>query len=190
LATAGLPGLYFVAISNGSPAGVDVYRHTMLEPFDAVTALVPQDFLDGVGRRSALDVRRILRERYAGPWFERWTRPFRRPARFRYERIVSLALETMPDEARFLPSVLPNWDNTPRSGPRGVVYEGATPALFERYLAKAVAKVKARPPEQRIVFLKAWNEWAEGNYVEPDATHGHGYLDAIRRVVGGAVQPG
>lgn len=89
----------------------------------------------------------------------------------------------MPDDPRFLPSVLPNWDNTPRSGPRGVVFEGATPALFEQYLRKALSRVQGRPRETSIIFLKAWNEWAEGNYVEPDARYGHGYLDAIRRVV-------
>ncbi|MDT7951733.1 MAG: glycoside hydrolase family 99-like domain-containing protein [Acetobacteraceae bacterium] len=187
---AGLPGLYFVAVSNKYAPGIDIYRNPILEPFDAVTPLVPQDFLDTAGWESRHDVGRILRERYLGPRFDRWTKAIRRPARFPFEKVVSLALETMPDEARFLPCVLPGWDNTPRSGPRGVVYEGSTPEAFERYLAKAVAKVKARPPQQRIVFLKAWNEWAEGNYVEPDAEHGHGYLDAIRRVVDGPGRPG
>jgi hypothetical protein len=188
-AEAGLPGLYFVAISNRYAQDIDIYRNPILKPFDAVTPLVPQDFLDSAGRRSRFNPTRILRERHLGLRYERWTKPYRRPARFPFEQVVSLALETMPDEPRFLPCVLPGWDNTPRSSARGVVYEGATPQMFERYLAKAVTKVSARPPEQRIVFLKAWNEWAEGNYVEPDATYGHGYLDAIRRVINGSRQP-
>ena len=179
----GLPGLYFVAITNSYAPGADLYRNPILEPFDAVTPLVPQEFLEGAGRLAARDPRRVLRERHLGARFERWTKPYRRPARFAYEKVVVHALETMPDDPRFLPCVLPNWDNTPRSGPRGVVFENASPQLFERYLAKAVAKVVGRPAEQKIVFLKAWNEWAEGNYVEPDAQYGHGYLDAIRNVV-------
>ncbi len=182
-AEAGLPGLYFVAITNIYRRGVDLYRNPILEPFDAVTPLVPQEFLEGAGRRSPFDLARAVRERHFGPRFERLTKPFRRPARFPFARVVSRALETMPDEPRFHPCVLPDWDNTPRSGPRGVVYEGATPELFERYLAKAVARVEGRPDQHKIVFLKAWNEWAEGNYVEPDARHGHGYLDAIRNVM-------
>jgi hypothetical protein len=79
--------------------------------------------------------------------------------------------------------VLPGWDNTPRSGVRGVVYEGETPDMFRQYLQKARDRVTHYPKERRIVFLKAWNEWAEGNYVEPDSFHGHAFLDAIRSVV-------
>jgi hypothetical protein len=89
----------------------------------------------------------------------------------------------MPPGERYLPSVLPNWDNTPRSATRGVVFEGATPGLFKQYLEKAVERVSDHAPQKRIVFLKAWNEWAEGNYVEPDARHGSAYLDVIRSVV-------
>jgi hypothetical protein len=43
--------------------------------------------------------------------------------------------------------------------------------------------VAERPPQRAIIFLNAWSEWAEGNYVEPDAVHGHRYLDVIRRVI-------
>jgi hypothetical protein len=75
---------------------------------------------------------------------------------------------------------LPGWDNTPRSAHRGVVFEEATPALFGSYLKKAVNLLNRKPPEERIIFLKAWNEWAEGNYVEPDREFGHQYLEAIR----------
>jgi hypothetical protein len=64
-----------------------------------------------------------------------------------------------------------------------VVYEGETPELFRTMLEKAVDRVSGHSKERRIVFLKAWNEWAEGNYVEPDALSGHAYLDAIRSVI-------
>ena len=105
---------------------------------------------------------------------------FNRPTRIRYADVVARALQDMPPGERFLPSVLPGWDNTPLSSHRGVVYEGETPGLFRDYLQKAVDRVADYSPDHRIVFLKAWNEWAEGNYVEPDTRYGHGYLDAIR----------
>lgn len=184
LATAaGLPGLYFVAISQRSKATQDMYREPMLAPFDAVTALVPQDYIEGAGRRARFDLPRRWRERDFGWKLRRLTNRYRRPTRVAYHNVVAAALEDMPDDPRFLPSVLPNWDNTPRSGPRGVVYEGATPALFEQYLRKAVERVRGHRREEALIFLKAWNEWAEGNYVEPDARHGHAWLEAIRRVM-------
>ncbi len=180
---AGLPGLFLVAIGNVFKEGVDPYRHPIYEPFDAVTPLTPHDYLEGPGRLEVRTMRRKLREIDLGVLnFAKFGR-FRRPKRIDYAAVVRHALEAMPDEERFLPSVLPNWDNTPRSSYRGVVYENATPALFEAYLGKALRRVAGRPAEKRIIFLKAWNEWAEGNYVEPDTRWGRAYLDAIRHVM-------
>lgn len=177
----GLPGLYFVAISNVYKAGVDRYRNSILDPFDAITPLTPQDYLENKRRqRSVIDQgidgiaqisNRVIRTN------------FKRPRRFDYADMIRLAFEDMPRENRFLPCVLPNWDNTPRSTRRGVVFEGATPKLFTQLLEKALNIVKTRPAEQRLIFIKAWNEWAEGNYVEPDTRYGRAYLEAIRSVV-------
>ena len=81
------------------------------------------------------------------------------------------------------PVVLPNWDNTPRSGMRGVVLHGSTPELFRLHLREAIRRVKIKPKDERLVFIKAWNEWAEGNYLEPDTRFGRGYLDVVREEV-------
>lgn len=184
-AKAGYPGLYFVAIANKYARGVDTYRNPILEAFDAVTPLVPQDYLDTIAYETRLtDFRRRFRELNLGRRLNRLkSRRWRRPTRIRYADVVAHALERMPAGDRYLPCVLPGWDNTPRSGYNGVVYEGETPELFKAYLLKAVARVGNHPEQKRIVFLKAWNEWAEGNYVEPDSVSEHAYLDAIRSVV-------
>jgi hypothetical protein len=84
------------------------------------------------------------------------------------------------------PSVVPGWDNTPRAGPKGIVLHGATPELFAEHLGDIVEAVSDRPAEERIIFVKSWNEWAEGNYLEPDRKFGHGYLDAVKAALGGA----
>jgi Glycosyltransferase WbsX len=114
----------------------------------------------------------------------RWATKYKRPLRFEYADVVEESLNDIPNEPGFLPQILPGWDDTPRYGQHGVVYDNSTPELFARHLAKAVAVVKDRPHQEAIIFLKAWNEWAEGNYLEPDMKHGHGYLDAMRRVLG------
>ena len=73
-----------------------------------------------------------------------------------------------------------NWDNTPRSGAGGYVLAGGTPELFRTHLRDALTRARARPEPHQIVFLKSWNEWAEGNYVEPDQEYGRAYLEVIR----------
>lgn len=83
-----------------------------------------------------------------------------------------------------IPCVMVSWDNTPRRGEHGVVFTDATPAAFETGLREAVAAVQTQPPQSRLVFVNAWNEWAEGNHLEPDERHGLAYLEAVRRAVG------
>ena len=79
------------------------------------------------------------------------------------------------------PCVFVSWDNTPRRGRDGTVFTGSNPETFGRSLAQAVAGVRAQPFEQRLVFINAWNEWAEGNHLEPDLRYGRGWLEAVRR---------
>jgi lipopolysaccharide biosynthesis protein len=78
------------------------------------------------------------------------------------------------------PSVVPGWDNTARARRRGIVLHGSTPELFAEHLTDILESVADRLSEDRIVFVKSWNEWAEGNYLEPDQKFGHGYLNAVR----------
>lgn len=85
----------------------------------------------------------------------------------------------------YYPCVLPNWDNTPRSGIKGHVVTNSTPELFRKHLTEAIDYVKDFKPEHKIVFIKSWNEWAEGNYLEPDKKFGMQYLDVVRECVYG-----
>lgn len=97
-----------------------------------------------------------------------------------YEEIMPILLRGNTPSWEDYPIVLPNWDNTPRAGMNGLVFANATPAMFQRLLRQAVERVQAKPAEHRLIFLKAWNEWAEGNYVEPDMRWGRKWLEAIR----------
>jgi hypothetical protein len=81
------------------------------------------------------------------------------------------------------PSVLPGWDNTPRAGRSGLVYHGATPDVFGDQTEAAVAMVAGRRSEHRVIFVRSWNEWAEGNYLEPDRRFGRAFLEAFRDAV-------
>ena len=80
------------------------------------------------------------------------------------------------------PTAISNWDHTPRTGKKGLVLHGSTPTLFMRHLNKLKEACQSKDNEHNIIFLKSWNEWGEGNYVEPDMVWGRQYLEAIRKV--------
>lgn len=81
------------------------------------------------------------------------------------------------------PTVMPNWDRSPRATSWDGIYVNATPKKFEEHISRALDLVRDKDPEYRIVILKSWNEWGEGNYVEPDQEFGHGWLDAIKKAL-------
>ena len=78
------------------------------------------------------------------------------------------------------PCVYPNWDNSPRSGRGGLVLTGASPEKFRRNVESAVLALGDRPKQERLLWVKSWNEWAEGNHLEPDLRDGRGWLEALR----------
>lgn len=74
-----------------------------------------------------------------------------------------------------------DWDNTPRKTTNGIVIEGATPEKFSRYFKLQLER--ANSMENEFLFINAWNEWAEGTYLEPDEKYGYAYLEAIGKAI-------
>jgi hypothetical protein len=90
--------------------------------------------------------------------------------------------------ARFR-GVMPGWDNTARRLTQSRVVHGSTPAKFRRWLRQVVQhENQVSDPTGRVIFINAWNEWAEGTYLEPDRDYGHGWLEAVASAVG--IKPG
>jgi hypothetical protein len=84
-------------------------------------------------------------------------------------------------EIKFFPSCSPNWDHTPRSGNKGQVIVETNPELFYQNLNNCYNRIKDYKNEEKIIFIKAWNEWAEGNYLEPDLKNGSENLEKVKR---------
>jgi len=84
-------------------------------------------------------------------------------------------------EEDVIPFILPNWDHTPRSGRKRTVLLNSTPKLFKEHVKDVLRVVSQK--ENKLVFLKSWNEWAEGNYMEPDLKFGKGYIRALRETL-------
>lgn len=94
-----------------------------------------------------------------------------------YKAINEEMLKT-PHQANEYRTVFVDYDDTPRRGSRGVVTFGSSPELFGRYLRRGL--MAAQREGQEFFFLNAWNEWGEGNYLEPDTKNRYGYLNAVR----------
>lgn len=81
------------------------------------------------------------------------------------------------------PSIYPNWDHSPRSGNRGFIIHNSKPEYFEKHVKNVLQIISNKKEENKIVLLKSWNEWAEGNYMEPDLINGKSYLDVLGKVI-------
>lgn len=172
-AKAGLKGFYFIgfrrneswsAVKNGFDSAVVPFPKRLSSPLPEI------GFGHFITRIGGPKLRRAL--------------PF--PAIHSYRTLVE-----SPPSGGYLngtgshPFIVSNWDNTPRCGPRGGVFQDATPSLFRCYLRRVLSAVAWKPCEERLVFIKSWNEWGEGNYLEPDQRFGRGYLDVLAQEVVG-----
>lgn len=159
----GLAGIYFVGMhgyrSNRS-AGIDGCDATL-------TARVPPAPSPGMlPRRIASGANRVFC--------------------YNHEDVIDLLVHPPQTAFRDFPCIGPGWDNTPRLGNSGVVLQGSRPELFRRNVETALQRVAQWPDDEQVIFIKSWNEWAEGNYLEPDTRFGRGYLEVLRDAVGAA----
>jgi lipopolysaccharide biosynthesis protein len=77
------------------------------------------------------------------------------------------------------------WDNSPRRKVGATIFTGSTPEAYEQWLATVLNRFRPRTPQENFVFINAWNEWAEGNHLEPDTNWGRQYLEATKRALQG-----
>ncbi len=105
------------------------------------------------------------------------TNVFKRPYVESYDEYVKLALDNYNPAVNVHQSIYPNFDHSPRSGTRGRILHGSNPDKWGGFCDKIFEKSSVRDHEHNIIFIKAWNEWGEGNYLEPDRKFGRGYLD-------------
>ena len=76
-----------------------------------------------------------------------------------------------------IPTIMPNWDHSPRSGRYCYMWIKSTPSLFKKHVTMILERIKNK--QNKWVFIKSWNEWGEGNYLEPDRQWQDAYLKAL-----------
>lgn len=182
----GLGELYFMAIKS-----FDFPNIRILEEFDGVLLFQPHEAVNsreykGIG----VYVENILRH-CPERWVEKM-RVVRNKVRTHYvlhpyEKVFKTVLKrkfTYKDKDIFNMAFM-EWDNTARYREKATVYHGCTPAIFERYFNLLVKQeMKNHAEEKQYIYINAWNEWAEGTYLEPDTDNQFAYLEAVKRVIG------
>ena len=104
---------------------------------------------------------------------------FNKPAIYDYDEIWARIIRRKPEKANIIPGAFTAWDNTPRRGNNSNVFFKSTPEKFVKYYSSQLKHAK-EIYHSEYIFINAWNEWAEGAHLEPDAHNGFGYLEALK----------
>ena len=166
----GLPGIHFVAhlFSQIDQSQVDKLLNMGFEAVNSMGLHVAMHNTIGFFDRIRFRVNRILG---------------RISFVVDYAKTYPLFSQPVDTNENVYPTLIPNWDHTPRSGRAGTVLNKSTPELFAEHCRAVLRNVRKKNINNQIVFLKSWNEWGEGNYMEPDLKYGRGYIDALSSVL-------
>ncbi len=107
---------------------------------------------------------------------------FNKSNQISYDEAWNKILTRKPETEKNVPGAFVGWDNTPRKGERGEIFVGDTPEKFEKYLTQQIIRAK-NIYSKDMIFMYAWNEWAEGGYLEPDTRSGYKNLEAIKNAL-------
>ena len=103
---------------------------------------------------------------------------------FDFKEFSMNAIKALQGQQHTFPCVMMNWDNEARKPGKGHAFYGATPENYKAWLNHSFDFVRAHNTEaEQVVFINAWNEWAEGTYLEPDRRYGYAYLHATANVI-------
>ena len=163
----GLDGIYFIGVHYINwPYKKDGFDNkTIHQPFHYTKMLLEKDTYE----KSIDYIKSRLSEK-----------PFKR---YNYKKLIDAYDFSLLEKKKFIPTIVPNWDNTPRSGKQGLLFHKSTPEIFKKHFGEACNYVSQKPNTKGLLLIKSWNEWAEGNHVEPDMKFGRGYLEAIKGVL-------
>jgi lipopolysaccharide biosynthesis protein len=104
-----------------------------------------------------------------------------------YEKYVDFILETSAEDYKCFPGITPSWDNSARKRKNFFIMKNSSPEYYKKWLSHIVKNFPSafKSKEENFIFINAWNEWAEGNHLEPCIKWGRGYLDATKSVMEG-----
>ena len=184
----GLSGIHFVGYSetssswqvmaDGSKRRVVPQTNNSDEVLDSILKL-GFDAVNSVGKNRA---EMIVKGKYSRllKMAMRMMNLTNTPTTYEYRDIMKNFYVKEDSRENVYPSILPQWDRSPRTGNALDIYINSTPELFKEAVLEALSIIRNKQPEHQILFLRSWNEWAEGNYMEPDLKFGRGYIESLR----------
>ncbi len=162
----GLDGIFFIGQTSLPESQYEKFKN---QGFDAINTTRLRDVLQ---KRSSYTktISRVKRT------------IFNQPIIIDYKEASLNFVKKLEYEDDVFPSTFPNWDHTPRSGRAGLVLQNSDPQKFGKHLKQVFECISKKPLNRQICFIKSWNEWGEGNYMEPDLKFGTAYLKEFLRV--------
>lgn len=165
----GLSGIFFVGLS------LRTNQNTLAEMqhigMDAITTVRLEDFYDHMPTKRSF-LKRLQRK----------LQNERIPSRvYDYSDAAKYFYNILDSNPRIYPTIISGWDHSPRTGRDGLILDNYTPDAFSQHVSEILSLTEKKTSEDAIVFLKSWNEWAEGNYMEPDLRYGHQFLEMLKQ---------
>lgn len=168
----GLPGIYFVAHHQSR------FEHNFQTEQESKDEMIKKGFdaINYVRLKAFFEQRNLIQKLWG-----RFNRIIRKvPLVYSYRTCSKYFTNSIDSTSNVIPTIIPGWDHSPRSGREAFVLTGTTPKLFQSHVRGVFDKIKNKDEEHRLVILKSWNEWAEGNYMEPDLRWGNSFLEVLK----------
>ena len=170
---AGLPGVFLCQVESNF---VEEHADPAKIGFDAAVEFQPDVFHLPAQLRQGRLWRWLTRLRLSAPGYQA-------NHVFDYAELMAQMLDKPAASYQRFRCVTPGWDNSARRQQHAYILGNSTPELYEHWLASLAQQSASNAGEERLIFINAWNEWAEGSHLEPDQRFGRAYLEATRRAL-------
>lgn len=184
----GLNGFHFVGIESSFGIFSTEGKKIMFDGKDTTAKLynkVLESGFDGINSRG-MNLAHVRYDSLFGFYFKKALKKFLKwqgVVKYDYKRISKLLFTDEDKWENVYPTIIPNWDRTPRSGKKAIVWYNNSPQYFKKQVDLALTFIKDKQEQHKLLFLMSWNEWGEGNYMEPDIEFGKGYINALREAL-------
>ena len=165
----GLNGIYFIARNGAASSSIDTLINL---GFDAVNRHGQFEAEIQIKGKVFRDLRWKIIERIKGQVLDVYD----------YKDIINNIFNEYDSRPNVIPTIIPQWDRSPRRK-SAIIYTKSSPEMFSLHIQKALDIINNKEENARILILKSWNEWGEGNYMEPDKHNGYGYLNALKQKI-------